>query len=214
MTEARLAVTLPEGVWIADVTTAHPETTVRVLAAMPGENVGFGLARVEEPGVDAVLEGMDAAADVTSLSVLRRGDRGALVQFETTQPLLVLSARESGIALEPPVEIHEGVATVEVTASRERLSELGEQLRAFGLGFEVEYVREGSDRERVLTDRQREVLLMAVEAGYYETPRRCSLTDLAAALGVAKSTASETLHRAEGAVIERFAAERFEETSL
>ncbi|MDL5362150.1 helix-turn-helix domain-containing protein [Halalkalicoccus sp. NIPERK01] len=208
MTEARLSITLPEGVWIADLSTEHPEATVRVLAAMPDDRVGFGLVRIEGPGADAIVEGMRAATDVTSLSVLRRDERGAVVQFETTQPLLLLSARESGIAIEPPVEIRGGVATVEVTASRERLSKLGEQLRAFGLEFEVEYLREEGDAERVLSDRQREVLLAAVENGYYETPRRCSLTDLAEDLGVAKSTASETLHRAEGAVIERFVADR------
>lgn len=43
MTQARLSVTLPEGVWITDVSTAHPEVTSRVLAAMPGEDAGFGL---------------------------------------------------------------------------------------------------------------------------------------------------------------------------
>lgn len=204
MAEARLSISLPEGVWIADLSTAHPETSVRVLAAMPGTGVGFGLVRIEGPDLDEVVEGMDRAEDVTACSVLHRGDREAVVQFETTQPLLLLSARESGIAIEPPVDIRDGVATVEVTASRGRLSKLGEQLRAFGLAFEVEYVREGIGVEHPLPERQREVLLAAVERGYYDTPRRCSLTDLADDLGIAKSTAGETLHRAEETVIKRF----------
>lgn len=207
MTEARLAIDLPEGVWIADVSRANPEATVRVLAAMPDEGVGFGLVRITGPDVESVLDGMRAAGDVTSLSVLHRGQRGAVVRFETTQPLLLLSAREAGVPIELPIDIREGVATVEVTAPRERLSELGEQLRAFGLSFDVEYVHERTDPERLLSARQREVLSLAVERGYYETPRRCSLTDLADELDVAKSTASEVLHRAEGSVIERFVAE-------
>lgn len=207
MTEARLAIDLPEGVWIADVSRAHPEATVRVLAAMPDEGVGFGLVRITGPDVESILEGMGAAGDVTSLSVLHRGDRGTVVRFETTQPLLLLSAREAGVPIELPIDVRGGVATVEVTAPRERISELGEQLRAFGLSFDVEYVHERTDPERLLSGRQRELLSLAVERGYYETPRRCSLTDLADELGVAKSTASEVLHRAEGAVIERFVAE-------
>ncbi|WP_122091045.1 helix-turn-helix domain-containing protein [Halalkalicoccus subterraneus] len=206
MAEARLSIGLPEGVWIADVSRAHPETNVRVLAAMPGDGVGFGLVRIDGPDREAVVEWMRGAEDVTACSVLHRGDRGTLVQFETTQPLLLLSARESGIAIELPIDISDGSATVEITASRERLSKLGEQLRAFGLDFEVEYVREQVRVEHPLPERQREVLLAAVENGYYDTPRRCSLTDLANELGVAKSTASETLHRAEGTVIKQFVA--------
>jgi len=59
----------------------------------------------------------------------------------------------------------------------------------------------------LLTDRQRELLLAAVDAGYYDTPRECSLTDLATELDMAKSTVSETLHRAEGTIIEEFVAD-------
>lgn len=47
----------------------------------------------------------------------------------------------------------------------------------------------------------------AVEAGYYDTPRDCTLTDLAETVGLAKSTCSETLHRAEGQIIKQFVAE-------
>jgi hypothetical protein len=206
MARTRLSITLPEGVWITDVSTAHPEASFRVLAAMPGadENAGFGVVRISAPDVEPVLGAMRAAEDLTSLALLQRAEGRLLVQFETTQPLILLSARESRLPIELPVEIQDGVATVEVTASRERLSELGEQLRAFGLRFEVEYVRDRIEAERPLSERQREVLLEAVERGYYDTPRECSLTELAEALGVAKSTCSETLHRAEEVVVKRF----------
>jgi predicted DNA binding protein len=209
MTQARLSIALPDGVWITEVSTAHPEASFRVLAAMPGagEDAGFGVVRITAPDVDPILAGMRAAEDLTSLSVVQRTEGQVLVQFETTEPLILLSARESRMPIELPVDIREGVATVEVTGSREHLSELGEQLRAFGLRFEVEYVHERVDTEGLLSERQREVLLAAVECGYYDTPRECSLTELAEELGVAKSTCSETLHRVEEVVVKRFVRE-------
>jgi predicted DNA binding protein len=60
----------------------------------------------------------------------------------------------------------------------------------------------------LLTDQQRRLLVTAVEEGYYDTPRECTLTELAEAVDLAKSTASVTLHRAEERVIKEFAAER------
>ena len=44
----------------------------------------------------------------------------------------------------------------------------------------------------------------AVDHGYYDTPRACSLTELAEEVGIAKSTCSETLHRAEETMIKQF----------
>jgi predicted DNA binding protein len=53
-------------------------------------------------------------------------------------------------------------------------------------------------------DHQLQLLAMAVERGYYDTLRECSLTELANELGIAKSTCSEISHHAEGEVIKQF----------
>ncbi|WP_440769021.1 helix-turn-helix domain-containing protein, partial [Natronorubrum sp. DTA28] len=126
------------------------------------------------------------------------------VHFETTAPLLLFSSRDSGMPIELPVEIVDGEATVEVTGSRSRLAELAEQLEHFGLQYRIEHVRERLHESQLLSDRQLEVVVAAVDEGYYDTPRRSSLTELAAHLDIAKSTCSETLHRAEEAIIKRF----------
>jgi len=80
--------------------------------------------------------------------------------------------------IELPVEIQDGEATIDVTGSRERLAELAEQLENFGLQYRIDHVRERL-HEPALPDRQLEVIVAAVEAGYYDTPRRSSLTELA-----------------------------------
>lgn len=46
-----------------------------------------------------------------------------------------------------------------------------------------------------LTDAQREALCLAVENGYYDIPRQCSTSDLAAELGVSGQAVSERLRR-------------------
>jgi len=52
-----------------------------------------------------------------------------------------------------------------------------------------------------LTDRQREVLLTAVEAGYYEWPREVSGEELAERLDLSGATLHEHLRRAESALV-------------
>ncbi|MEM4782492.1 MAG: helix-turn-helix domain-containing protein, partial [Halalkalicoccus sp.] len=151
MPRAKLNVTLPEGMWLSRLSRENPSVRFRVLAALPDDDTGVGLVELRGPDLGTVLEGMESTAAVTDLDPLSASEDRALVRFETTEPLLLFAVRESAIPLEPPVEIREGVATLEVTAPRDRLSELGEQLEAFGMRFEVEYVTQSIDTEELLT---------------------------------------------------------------
>jgi len=207
MAHATLTITMPEEIWIQQLSTAYPESTFRVLAAVPGPESGFALVRITGQTVTAVIEAMADHSQLTELTIIQQADSEATVHFETTAPLLLVSSQESGVPIELPVEIVDGEATVEVTGSRERLADLAEQLERFGFQYRIENVSERLHESQLLSERQLEVVVAAVEAGYYDTPRRCSLTELAARLDIAKSTCSETLHRAEEAIIKRFVAE-------
>ncbi|PGF18118.1 helix-turn-helix domain-containing protein [Natrinema sp. CBA1119] len=204
MAHATLTLTMPESIWIQQVSTDFPESNFRVLAAVPGSDTGFALVRIAGSAVPDVVEAMEDHPQITELSLAQWSDDEATVHFETTAPLLLFSSRESGMPIELPVEIQDGEATIDVTGSRERLAELAEQLENFGLQYRIEHVRERLHESQLLSDRQLEVIVAAVEAGYYDTPRRSSLTELADRLTIAKSTCSETLHRAEEAIVKRF----------
>jgi hypothetical protein len=205
---AHLDVELPVGTWIRAVTTAFPDLTVRVLATF-ATDAGVGLARFVGEDVNAALDAVRAAPDVTALDVFETGDGTALVRFETDRPVLVRAAQAVGVPLEPPVTVARGRAELVVTAPADRLAALRTAFEDAGLSFEVRAVyREVSPDARPLTDRQHRVLAAAAERGYYETPRRTTLTALADDLDVAKSTLSEVLHRAEGTLVDRYLAER------
>jgi hypothetical protein len=202
-----LTVTLPEQLWLGAVTRSHPEVTFEVLAALPSGETGVGLVELSGEDVLSAVSAMEDRPEVTELSVVGTTPDEAVIQFETTEPLLLRSARESGLPLQPPITIRDGTATLELTTSRDRLAAMADQLEAMGLRYRVEWIRESVDPERLLTARQRELVVAAVEAGYYDSPRTCSLTDLADELGLAASTLSETLHRAEGTIVREFVAD-------
>ncbi|MFB6302075.1 MAG: helix-turn-helix domain-containing protein [Haloferacaceae archaeon] len=207
MPTAELEITLPESVWIRTVSVANPDARFTVLAALGGDDEGVGLLEIAADDPEDVLADIEAAAGITALEPIRVAGSEALVQFQTSEPLLLTVVHSSGIPLEPPVTIVDGAASLEVTAPRDRLSTLADQLDAVGMPFEVKYVRQTVDPGELLTEGQREILTRAVDLGYYDTPRECTLTELADALGVAKSTASERLHRAEEKAIKTFVAE-------
>jgi len=204
MPEARLELTVPDGVWIGELTRSYPEASVKILAAFANDDTGVGLAEIHGDRLFPMLEQMRSYDDVTQMEVLNDPDGTALVQFETTLPLLLMPARDSGVPLEMPFELSDGTAVWEVTAPSDRLSELGAQLRRFDISFTIDYIQHDVDQDRLLTESQREIVASAIRLGYYDTPRTCSLTELASEAGRAKSTVSETLHRAEGKIIKEF----------
>ena len=54
-----------------------------------------------------------------------------------------------------------------------------------------------------LTDRERETLLAAVEAGYFETPRGATLGELADEFGISKNAVSKNLRRSQRKVLDQ-----------
>jgi predicted DNA binding protein len=68
-----------------------------------------------------------------------------------------------------------------------------------GIGLELEQVHEplgrGSGRGFGLTDGQQEALALALAEGYFDVPRRTTLVELAADLGVSDTAASQRIRR-------------------
>lgn len=201
---AQLRLTIPDGVWVGELTREYPDVLIRVLASFADEETGMALAELSGDRLPTLITRMNEYDDVAHVDVIQRSESKAIVRFETTMPLLLLPARDSGVPLEMPFRIRDGEVSWEVTAPNEQLSELGDQLESFGISFTVERIQERITDEQLLTERQWTLIEAAVDAGYYDTPRSVSLTELADRLDIAKSTASETLHRAEAAIVTDF----------
>jgi len=201
MPHAELTLTIPESVWISEVSRSHPNTRFRVLAATA--NMATGVARIEILGnnPEAVCNEFRKYDSVTELTVFEADAKMCRVQVETTVPLLLTSLQDAGVPLEMPFEVRDGKMTLEVTVPQQTLSDLGETLDKFGIQYTVERIQQEMDSESLLTERQQWLLDEAIERGYYDTPRRITLVDLAEELDIAKSTCSEILHRAEERVL-------------
>lgn len=205
MPHAKLTITVPASVWIGEVSRAHPDTRFQIVAATANDTSGVARVDILGPGAESICETVPEYDTVTDLTVFESAEHARSVQIETTVPLLMQSLQDSGVPLDMPVEIQNGDLALEATVPQQSLSALGETLDEFGIGYTVEWIRQDVESESLLTDRQRWLLEEALDRGYYDTPRRTSLVELADDLDIAKSTCSEMLHRLEGRVLKDFA---------
>ena len=204
MTRATLTISIPASVWIGRISRAHPQVEFSILSAFPDEDTAIGLVELNGDGVASALEAFRDETEVIALDVLNQGASTALIHLETTEPTLLFPLVGSKIPLELPFPIKNGTARWTITASHDRLSELGEQLEAFGLSFTLHTIESDTTSEALLTDDQRSLVETAIDAGYYDVPRSCTLTELAEIAGIAKSTCSVKLHRAESKIVTAF----------
>lgn len=204
MVQASLTLTVPEGTWIGSVSRQYPDARFQVRSAQSCDGLGVGFVELLADDPDAVLEAIESYDDVHAVEVFHADGGRALVQIEADAPLLLRVLDRTGVPVEMPFEISDGEVDWEVTTTRNRLSNLAEELDRSEVGYMVEHVRDETSFEDVLTQRQQEVLESAIDAGYYDSPRRCTQEALAEELGMAKSTCSEILHRAEERVVKQF----------
>ena len=198
--QIRIEVRLPEGHWAGDVTRSHPSAGLRIDEHMPLQK-GRGTAKAscsediaETVGLHHGIEEVRAFDKHQFAVDIIAGGGGFL------KPLLKV-----GVIPHTPFEVRDGWVDWTIACAQGKV-------RALIAGFDEERIpyRLLSTRgvsSRMLTPRQRQVFDAATQEGFYDVPRRISLTALAVKLDVAKSTLSAQLQRIESTVIHAFADE-------
>lgn len=123
-----------------------------------------------------------------------------LVEMDITDQLDSVGVDADEVPRVEQAAVHERGVSVDQAGPQEQLSEMLADLRAAGFNISLvklqDYRIEATPLD-ALTDRQREVLEVAYDSGYYDVPRSASTAEIAAELGVDDSTVAEHLQRAE-----------------
>ena len=149
-------------------------------------------------------------SELNSFEVLEKHEEdesGILVSIHCSHPLAISAVELSNIYVYPPYGID---------------SKNGLEFRIFGISssirsflefvrtvmppdnISVQTIKNGSEKSLdFLTEKQREVLELAVRRGYYEDGSEVTLKQLADHLGIARSTIGEHLKRAESEVVKK-----------
>jgi predicted DNA binding protein len=196
--------TLPDDVWVSDVSTSFPNATFRLLTGVPKGDRALELGEVRAETPEAVAEAIRSHADVSAYEVLYADDRRVIAQYEAVEQGLYEMLWESSLPPEFPIVVENGAMEFDLTATRAQFEAFGEALDAGGRQYDLLTVVHTDGENGLLTDRQRECLTVAQRLGYFEVPRECTLEELADALGIDKSSASETIRRGVARVLGQF----------
>lgn len=183
----------PPGTWCRLIALRYPEVHARVTQCHARAPDRFmEVVALTGEGWEEAVEAIRKLPGVTDLEVVQRApDHGTL---RLTVPACPLSRAitASGIAPELPFTVAGGEDEWLVITSRDGARRFLEAVEASGTRPRILFAGEHRAPE-TLSPRQREILAAAVRLGYYDYPRRITLTRLAGELGIAKSTLSQAL---------------------
>ena len=210
MTAYRVALEAPASGPIGELTTDHPDLRVE------GTPVGRLLLLRCSGDAPAIDEAREALA--THMVTRHQAEDADVLTFVVEAPpsearVLAASAAADALLL-PPLLWHDGRLRVRLLLFGElRPETLARILPESRL--EAKTVLRGAEVERELlgsglllpslTRRQGQAVLAALEAGYYDAPRKVTTLDVARGLGVARSTFEEHLKAAESQLVRALA---------
>lgn len=151
---------------------------------------GVDTAEVVEPSAESAVDGFYLYVRER----LTERDRGLVEAF----------ADENVVVVPPVVYDTDGAMRFSVVGTGDALGSAVDRTPD-GVDVSVRRVRSGAgtavDPSAGLTERQREVVAAAVDAGYYAEPREATVADVGDRVGCAPSTAAEHLRRAEATLV-------------
>ncbi len=205
---ARFRLALSEDIWVNDVSTAFPDSTLRLLTGVPmGERaLELGEVRANEPA--RVTETIKDHPDIFAYDQLYVDDTRAIGRYEANEKGLYELLWTSSLPPEFPIIVENGAMEFDLTATQDQFETFTAALNDADRQYDLLTLVHTGEETSLLTDRQQEYLRVAYRRGYFDVPRTCTLADLADTLGVDKSSASETIRRGAGRIIGNYFVKR------
>lgn len=159
----------------------------------------------ESETFDTLETALDEAMVATYSILGTRGNRRLYhVELSDQSPIGYAEFVQLGIAPINTMITPTGLRSHARFTDRETLAEFSDACEKYGIELQLDQIFEAPpeiDDKYGLTPKQRETLLAAHEAGYFEIPRTGSLEEIGAELGVSAPSVSERLRRAQDRLI-------------
>lgn len=176
---------------------------VRYTYVLPNRQL-YGYQTIVTPAVARLSAYLAKLPEIKRYAVLSQGsDRAEVVTWAEQSSILEHLLKTNCVFIGPTV-VRDGIENWQIMApSRE---DLQEAIASLEKSAEIAYIRStgSSPSSEGLTERQAAALAAAVDMGYFDSPRRASVEDVAGRLGISASTAVEHLRKAEKKVLENY----------
>jgi predicted DNA binding protein len=201
---ARILVDFPEQFWLSEASRSYPHVNFEILSILPTSLVGdpttfidTELVKINSVEWSQILEIIENHPSIIELHRWDVQESEILINVKAKDAFILRSLIQSECILNYPIVVKNGQSTWELISVRRKIDAMLELLEQMGISYSMLSInpyRLGAS-QLTLTKHQEMVLEKALAMGYYEIPRRITLSELATELNMAKSSLSGILRR-------------------
>jgi len=202
--EIKVKIEVPKTKWLVKFNQKYPDISFNILSKfLIDKKTGITLFQIQGPRTRLFLEDFSNYVKSDNFQILYEGLDSAIFNIKTTDPWILNALIKTELLLIYPLNVKNGMIGINTLTSRKKfdmfLTELEEKNIKFSIGSIGHY-----KSLVLLTKNQKEITHKALQYGYFDIPRKISLTDFAKRLEISPSALSETLRRINKKLVKNY----------
>ena len=202
--QVNFQITIPRTKWLSILNLKYPNLSIKILSKfLIRKDVGNILLELNGMDVTDFLMDLKLLKRTISFHILHQGDLNAIISVEMNDPWILNALVESKLLLIYPLTINNGSIVIDAIAERQIVDDFLENLEKLKIHYTIRRI--GQYREKqILSQNQLNTVHVLFNNGYYEVPRKNSLSQLAERLKISPSALSERIRRIHNKLISNY----------
>ena len=193
--QIRLEIDIPYDKWLFKFNEKYPELNFYILSKfLIEENAGITLFQIRGLSVKQFVSDFKEQLTKNSSQILFEEKDLVILNVKVVDPWILNTLIKTELLILYPILVKEGKITIEAITNRSKVDDFLTELEKKGIKASIGRIGYAI-KPTLLTQRQNEILNVAYKNGYFDIPRKISLTEFANNLNISKSALSETLRR-------------------
>lgn len=202
--QVKLEFELPADKCIARLSRQHPDVVFKNMSMLPvPREMGNTLIEVNGTRARALLDDLDGDPNVESFKIVLESPDQVLVNMRVADPVVLKLISAHHLLIDFPLVFENGKGSMTLIGERKDVDALLDEMARRGIPVTLKSIG-GSKPSEILTEKQKEVLVKAIKAGFFEVPRRVSLSSLASEFDVSPTALSEMMRRLSKKLAEHY----------
>ena len=197
---SRITFEIPDKNWIGKISQRFPDFEFEFHSAIPvdSENmVSNDLLAIKGVTPIKCLDLLEKRPDVLNFKILEQNPTKIILTIKAKGHFILYTLMKYNLVVQFPIIIKNRIIDLHIAGLHENIDQFIEDLDQQGMDVQIKKIGKYNCSNPVhsLTPIQRDVFEKAREKGYYDTPRKISLTELAEYMNKSKSTLSKIFQR-------------------
>jgi len=193
--QVKLTFPIPDEKWLAKFSRSYPLLQFKLLSLLPiSKTQGYCLLQIEGTNLNQFWENFEKYYAAKNLNLIFKDEQSIALNIVIGDTWVLNMIVEAQAVLNFPIIIHDGIALFELIAPRVKIEQMLTHSNWKKLEISIKQIGQYC-ADTILTPRQSEILTKALTNGYFEIPRRVSLSDFAKNIGISATALSGNLRR-------------------